>query len=103
MGRMRRLLRQFWSDLTYQVLALPASILAFTVVVGVLSLAAAAIGIIIGLPFLLGLFAVVRWNARLERKRAGWALGEPVREAYRRRDGNWLRRLRVVSGDPQSW
>jgi signal transduction histidine kinase len=103
MGRMRRLLRQLWSDLTYQVLALPASILAFTVVVGVLSLAAAAIGIIIGLPFLLVLFAAVRWNARLERKRAGWTLEEPIGEAYRRREGNWLRRLRVVSGDPQSW
>jgi hypothetical protein len=100
---MRRLLRQLWSDLTYQVLALPASILAFTVVVGVLSLAAAAIGIIIGLPFLLVLFAAVRWNARLERKRAGWTLEEPIGEAYRRREGNWLRRLRVVSGDPQSW
>jgi signal transduction histidine kinase len=100
---MRRLLRQLWSDLTYQVLALPASILAFTVVVGVLSLAAAAIGIIIGLPFLLVLFAAVRSNARLERKRAGWTLEEPIGEAYRRREGNWLRRLRVVSGDPQSW
>src|SRR5690349_5628622 len=103
MGRMRRLLRQLWSDLTYQVLALPASILAFTVVVCVLSLAAAAIGIIIGLPFLLVLFAAVRSNARLERKRAGWTLREPIAEAYRRRDGNWLRRLRVVASDPQSW
>ena len=26
-----------------------------------------------------------------------------VPEAYRRRTGNWLRRLRVVAGDPQSW
>src|SRR5215211_7852041 len=103
MGRMRRLLHQLWSDLTYQVSALPASILAFTVVVCVLSLAAGAIGIIVGLPFLLTLFAVLRWNARLERKRSGWALREPIGEAYRRRDGNWLRRLRVVAGDPQSW
>ena len=67
MDRMRRLLRQFWRDLIYQLGALPASILAFTVVVCVLSLAAAAIGIIIGLPFLLVLFAAVRLNARLER------------------------------------
>ena len=103
MGRMRRLLHQFWSDLTYQVSTLPASILAFTVVVTALSLAAAAIGIIIGLPLLLAIFAIVRWNARLERKRAAWAIGAPVGEAYRRREGNWLRRLRVVAGDPQSW
>ena len=103
MGRMRRLAHRFWSDLTYQASTLPASILAFTVVVVALSLAAAAIGIIIGLPLLLAIFAIVRWNARLERKRAAWAIGEPVGEAYRRRQGNWLRRLRVVAGDPQSW
>ena len=38
MDRMRRLLRQFWSDLTYQLSTLPASILAFTVVVSSLRL-----------------------------------------------------------------
>ena len=31
-------------------------------------------------------FGLLRWNARLERRRAGWALGEPVAEAYRVRD-----------------
>jgi signal transduction histidine kinase len=103
MERMRPLVRQFWSDLSYQVVTLPASILAFTVVVAGLSFAAAALGIIVGLPLLLVIFAVVRWNARIERKRTGWALGEPVLEAYRRREGNWLRRLRIVAGDPQSW
>jgi signal transduction histidine kinase len=103
MERMRHRLQRFGSDLAYQLSALPASILAFTVVVCVLSLAASAIGIIVGLPFLLVLFAVVRWNARLERARTRWALGQPVGEAYRRRDGNWLRRLRIVAGDPQSW
>jgi signal transduction histidine kinase len=103
MERMRRLAHRFWSDLTYQVSTLPASILAFMVVVTAFSLAAAAIGIIIGLPLLLAIFAIVRWNARLERKRAAWAIGSPVGEAYRRREGNWLRRLRVVASDPQSW
>ena len=103
MDRMRRLLHQFWSDLTYQLSTLPASILAFTVVVTALSLAATAIGIIIGLPLLLVIFALVRWNARLERRRASWALKQRVGEAYRRREGNWLRRLRIVAGDPQSW
>jgi signal transduction histidine kinase len=97
------LLRRFWLDLVYQVSSLPASILAFTVVVAGVSIAAAAIGIIVGLPLLLLIFAMVRWNARLERRRTGWARGERIQEAYRRRDGNWLRRLRVVAGDPQSW
>jgi signal transduction histidine kinase len=103
MVRMRPLLRTFGRDFAYQLGGLPASILAFTVIVGGLSVAAAAIGIIIGLPLLLVLFTVVRWNARIERVRTGWLLGERIPEAYRRRDGNWLRRLRVVSGDPQSW
>ena len=103
MVRMLPLLRQFWLDLAYQVSSLPASILAFTVVVAGVSIAAAAIGIIVGLPLLLAIFAMVRWNARLERRRTGWARGERILEAYRRRDGNWLRRLRVVAGDPQSW
>src|SRR4051794_5504202 len=103
MHRMRPILRRFGSDFAYQLSTLPASILAFTVVVGGASLAAAAIGVIVGLPLLLVIFALLRWNARLERRRTGWALGRPIPEAYRRRDGNWLRRLRVVAGDPQSW
>jgi len=56
MDRMRRLLHQFWSDLTYQLSTLPASILAFALVVTGFSLAAAAIGIIVGLPLLLAIF-----------------------------------------------
>lgn len=103
MDRMRPLVRRLGSDLAYQLSTLPASILAFAVVVGAFSVAAGAIGIIVGLPLLLVLFAVVRWNAGLERSRTGWALGTRIDEAYRRRDGNWLRRLRVVAGDPQSW
>jgi signal transduction histidine kinase len=103
MVRMRPILRTFWRDFVYQLGGLPASILAFGVVVAGVSVAAAAIGIIIGLPLLLGIFAVIRWNARLERLRVGWARGERIPAAYRRRTGNWLRRLRITAGDPQSW
>jgi hypothetical protein len=71
MDRMRPLVRQFWSDLTYQVSTLPASILAFAVVVGAISFAAAALGVIVGLPLLLVLFAILRWNAGIERARTG--------------------------------
>src|SRR5688500_12547477 len=98
MVRMRPILHRFGNDLLYQLSTLLACNLAFTVVVAVGSLAAAAIGIIVGLPLLLALFAILRWNARLERRRTAWALGEPVREWYRPRTGNWLRRLRIVAG-----
>jgi signal transduction histidine kinase len=103
MVRMRPLLRTFWRDFLFQLGGLPASILAFAVVVAGVTVAATAIGIIIGLPLLLAIFAVARWNAKLERMRVGWARGERIPEAYRRRTGNWLRRLRVAAGDPQSW
>ncbi len=103
MVRMRPILRRFGSDLAYQLSTLPASILAFAVVITAIVIAATATGLIIGLPLLLVIFSIARWNARLERRRAAWALGEPVYEAYRTRTGNWLRRLRIVAGDPQSW
>ncbi len=103
MVRMRPILRRFGSDLAYQLSTLPASILAFAVVITAIVIAATATGLIIGLPLLLVIFSIARWNARLERRRAAWALGEPIYEAYRTRTGNWLRRLRIVAGDPQSW
>ncbi len=103
MVRMRPILRRFGSDLAYQLSTLPASILAFAVVITAIVIAATATGVIIGLPLLLVIFSIARWNARLERRRAAWALGEPIYEAYRTRTGNWLRRLRIVAGDPQSW
>ena len=103
MDRMRPLLRTFWRDLAYQVSGLPASILAFTVVVSGVTVALTALGVIIGIPLIGAVFAVLRWNARVERLRTGWMLGERVAEAYRPRTGNTLRRLRIVAGDPQSW
>jgi signal transduction histidine kinase len=103
MDRMRPLLRTFWRDLAYQVSGLPASILAFAVVVSGVTVALTALGVIIGIPLIGAVFAVLRWNARVERLRTGWMLGERVAEAYRPRTGNTLRRLRIVAGDPQSW
>ena len=78
MVRMRPIVRRFGSDLLYQLSTLPASVLAFAVVVTAFSLAATAISIIVGLPLLLAIFALLRWNARLERRRTSWALGEPL-------------------------
>jgi signal transduction histidine kinase len=103
MIRMRPLLHAFWHDLGYNLMGLPASILAFTVVVSSVTVAITATTLIVGLPLIAAVFAVLRWNARLERRRTGWAQGLPVAEAYRHRSGNLLRRLRIVAGDPQSW
>ena len=103
MKRMGPILRTFWRDLAYQISGLPASILAFTVVVTGLSVAISFAILIVGLPVALGCFAVFRWNARLERKRTAWALGRPIPEAYRPRSGGWLRYVGTVLGDPQRW
>ncbi|MDQ4041670.1 MAG: sensor domain-containing protein, partial [Actinomycetota bacterium] len=93
MKRMGPILRTFWRDLAYQISGLPASILAFTVIVAGLSVFVSFAILIVGLPVALGCFAVFRWNAGLERKRTAWALGRPIREAYRPRTGGWLRYL----------
>jgi signal transduction histidine kinase len=103
MERMRPVLRTFWRDLAYQLSGLPASILAFTVVVAGVSIFASFAILIVGLPVTLAIFAVFRWNAWLERKRTAWALGRPVPAAYRPRTGGLLRRIGTVLGDPQSW
>jgi signal transduction histidine kinase len=103
MERMGPILRTFWRDLSYHLLGLPASILAFTLVVTGLSIAISLAILIIGLPVTLAVFAVFRWNARLERRRTAYGLGRPIAEAYRPRTGGLLRQLRIVLGDPQSW
>ncbi|MGH2968963.1 MAG: sensor domain-containing protein, partial [Solirubrobacteraceae bacterium] len=100
---MRPILRTFWRDLAYHLLGLPATILAFVVVVAGLTVLLSALGIIIGVLLVLPVFAVFRWTARLERRRTAWALGEPVPEAYRPRRGGTLRKIRTVLGDPQTW
>jgi signal transduction histidine kinase len=103
MNPMRSVLHTFWRDLSYHLVGLPATILAFTVVVAGFSIGVSFAVLIVGLPIALGVFAVFRWNARLERYRTAWALGRPVAEAYRPRSGGLLKRLRTVLGDPQSW
>jgi len=94
---------QLQRDLVYHLLGLPATILALTVVVTGLSVTLSFAILIVGLPVALATFAVFRWNARLERLRTGYLLGEPVAEAYRPRSGGLLQRLRTVLTDPQSW
>ena len=102
MDRIAPILRNCWRDLAYHVLALPATIVAFTVVLTGVSITLSFAVLIIGLPVALATFAVFRWNAWLERARASLWLG-PVPAAYRPRRGGLLKRLNTVLTDPQSW
>ena len=87
MARVALIVRNTWRDLAYHVLAMPASVFAFVVVVTGVSIAVSFALLIVGLPVALGVFIVFRWCARLERYRASLWLG-PIGEAYRpRRDG----------------
>jgi signal transduction histidine kinase len=97
------ILRTFLRDLGYQLLAMPATILALMMVTTGVSVALSCAVLIIGLPVVLGVFAAFRLNAELERRRAALALRAPIREAYRPTGGGLLRRLRTVGTDPQSW
>jgi signal transduction histidine kinase len=102
MDRMGPILRNAWRDLGYHVLAFPASVFAFCVVVTGVSIAVSFAILIIGLPVALAVFIGFRWCARLERRRAALWLG-PIGEAYRPRRDGLLRQMMDVLTDPQSW
>ena len=36
----------------------------------------------VGVPILIAAVAVIRWFGRVERRRAGWLLGEPIQSLY---------------------
>jgi len=95
--------RRAAGDVGYHVLALPATVLAFTTVVAGVVIALCLAITIIGAPAALAVFAVFRANAELERRRAGLTLGVPVSAFYRPRAGGLLARLRAALVDPQSW
>jgi signal transduction histidine kinase len=57
-----------------------------------------------GLVIALGTLLACRWFARVERRRAGIALGAPIAERYAPlRDDRWVARLHALAGDPTTW
>jgi signal transduction histidine kinase len=101
--RLAASVRRTAGDFGYHLLALPATVLAFTTVVAGVVIALCLAITIVGAPAALAVFAVFRANAALERRRAALALGVPVTAVYRPRAGGLLARLRAALGDPQSW
>jgi len=91
------------ADFTYLVLGLPLGILTFTVAVTGLALGAGLAITLAGLPVLLATLLAVRAFAALERTRAGWLLGVPIRGRERRLTGSLWERTRAILGDPASW
>jgi signal transduction histidine kinase len=95
--------RRALSDLAYQLLALPATVLAFASVLGGF-IVAVVLGItIVGAPVALAVFALLRAHVELERRRAALTLGVPLTASYRPRRGGLFGRLGSALADPQSW
>jgi hypothetical protein len=91
------------ADFTYLVLGLPLGIATFTIAVTGLALGAGLAITLAGLPVLLVTLLAVRALAALERKRAGWLLGTPIRGRERQLSGSLWERTRAILSDPASW
>ena len=95
---------QLLRDLGYLAVALPMSVLSFTVWVTGLSVTLSLIVFVVGFPVALAWFWVNRGLADLERWRARWVLGRRIDAAYRRpADSGLAARIKTGFRDPQTW
>jgi signal transduction histidine kinase len=93
-----------WRELAYLLLGLVTSAVVFVVLVTLLALGVSLLITLIGIPILLATAYVNRWLANLERRRAGFVLGERIAHRYRDASGGgFWHRVRVVATDPQTW
>ena len=92
-----------WKDFLYLQLGLLWGCVGFTLFfVGPVTAACLAI-LIIGIPYILGSFYVMRWWANLERRRTAMVLGAPIPTPPGRWEGRLLERTRRALTDPMSW
>jgi hypothetical protein len=91
-------------DVTYLILGLATSVLAFGVWVAALTLSLTLAILIIGIPVIIGSAYVMRWTAELDRQNAALVFGRPVRGHYRSHRGHSIG-ARVINTlrDPQVW
>jgi signal transduction histidine kinase len=98
-------LRRMGGDALYLLTGFATSIVAFTVWVTGVTLSLTFGLLIVGFPVVLATFAVFRWLADLERRRAALVFGEPLISDYRRPAGDrrLAARLKAAAHDPQRW
>jgi signal transduction histidine kinase len=97
-------LRRAGLDALYLASGLLVAMKTFVIWVTGVTLSLSLALMIVGLPVPLATFAVFRWIADLERRRAALVLGAPIPEPYRPRPGGSLvTRLLAALRDPQSW
>jgi hypothetical protein len=90
-------------DALYLVAGLPAGIVAFSVLVTGLSLAAGLAVTLLGIPVLLATLYAARAMGDVERWRAGWALGTRVSRTARPWSGGPWARFKVAFTDVGAW
>jgi len=87
----------------YLATSLPIAVATFSVIVTALSLALGLAVLIVGLPVALGAVLLVRVAADIDRRRAEWILGEPVRRPARPATSGLLGRLKATLSDGLTW
>ncbi|MDX6685081.1 MAG: hypothetical protein QOF86_1209 [Baekduia sp.] len=90
-------------DVLYLVSGLPAGIVAFTVLVTGIALAAGLAVTLLGIPVFLATLIVARALGDAERWRAGWVLGRRVPRTDRRWTGGVWQRFKAAGADPGAW
>ena len=95
---------QFPRDLGYLTLALPMSIIAFTVWVVGLSVAVSLAVLIIGIPVIAAIAYLNRGITGLQRRLSGWVRGEQILAVYKQpAESGVVARVMAVLTDPQTW
>jgi len=91
-------------DVTYLIIGLATSVLAFGVWVAAVTLSLTLAILIIGIPVIIGSAYAMRWTAELDRQNAALVFGRPVRGHYRSHRGHSIG-ARVINTvrDPQVW
>ncbi len=93
-----------WRGNTYLLVSFPVGVATFTFLVTAISVGLGLAIVWVGLPILAGTLVASRWLARFERRRAAYALSEPIPSGYlephRRGVLGWLH---TAIGDTATW
>lgn len=91
-------------DVGYAAATLAWSVVGFTLCVTGISVTAALLVLVIGLPVWLGFAHAARWTTWVDRRLAQWHLGIRIPAAYRRPAARGFGpAVRAVTRDPQTW
>jgi signal transduction histidine kinase len=101
---LRPLRRQTWKELAYLALGLPLSVVAFALELTIVVSGSVLLITLIGIPILVAGAYANRVLTNVERRRAGFLLGERIEARYRSSpESRFWPRVKTIGGDPQTW